>query len=242
MRSTHLAVFVAALSLAASFSSAATVTYSASAPVVDGGDVASVTGTTTDGGNVSGGDDAFTYIAMDRATAVGQTFTTGSSVGGYTLDAVSLQHATYNHFFDTDDVNANNVYTVRIGTITGGVFTAIATETAANTPPGFGQGYPANGTGNYLTLALSSGVTLAPNTQYAFDVRTASNGYLFFETNGTSTDAYSGGGAFNSNGSATTLGTGDHVFHANLTAIPEPATLTAGLAAMGLLVRRRRSR
>ncbi|MCG8584288.1 MAG: hypothetical protein MI757_06210, partial [Pirellulales bacterium] len=92
-------VFAALIAVVATYSiaapiQAATLSWSASAPTVDGADIANFTGSSTDAGNVQGGDDGATYVAHDRP-ALGQTFTTGSNALGYDLNAISLQHVLY---------------------------------------------------------------------------------------------------------------------------------------------------
>ncbi|HSH95374.1 MAG TPA: choice-of-anchor R domain-containing protein, partial [Roseimicrobium sp.] len=243
MKNTHPSRFTPALaavtlSLLAFTTSAhaATLSYNTTQPSVGVDDISNFTGTTTDGGNVSGGPDDSTYVAAGRGP-IGQTFTTGSNVGGYTLTAISLQQATYDQWQDTQAVT----FTVRVGTFSGTTLTPTLTETVATTLTDLnrpaGTGFSA-GSGNFLTVTLSAPVTLAANTSYFFDLGVTAGGNYYIETNGTSVSStYTGGEAYhtNLNGTTMTPDTGDHVFIASMTAIsaiPEPSTY--GIAAGGL--------
>lgn len=156
-------------------SHAAVLTFSSGAPTVNGADISSFTGTTSDAGNVLGGDDAGTYVANDRG-AQGQTFTTGSNPGGYTLSAVTLQHVNYSTYFSLNDTSS--LFTVRVGTVAAGAFGSLASETAASGGPGNPGGFTnANGTSLFLTFTLATPLTLSPNTVYGFDA--GSNGSFF---------------------------------------------------------------
>ena len=239
---------------------AGTVTFATAAPTATGTDVliSNLTGTSTDAGNVSGGVDAFTYVAADQG-AQGQFFTTGSNALGYTLNSISLQNVTYaTTYYQTANPSTFNVRVTRPGVSNSlsvlDTETAPITGTETNT---FGDGhFGGTGTGNFITFNLAHPVTLAANTQYGFDVGSAG---AFFETNGTSVSTiYGGGNAYTSgsagvaNGVATT-DTGVRVFAADLTPtspVPEASTtlsfglLLAGgglLGVRGLVARKRRA-
>ena len=156
-------------------SHAAVLSFSTGAPTVNGADISSFTGTTSDAGNVLNGDDSGTYVANDQG-AQGQTFTTGSNLGGYTLSAVTLQHVNYSTFFNLN--STSSLFTVRVGTVAAGAFGSLASETAASGGPGNPGGFTnANGSSLFLTFTLATPITLSPNTVYGFDV--GSNGSFF---------------------------------------------------------------
>ncbi|MBW8780322.1 MAG: PEP-CTERM sorting domain-containing protein [Verrucomicrobia bacterium] len=254
------AVTLSLLAFTTSAHAATTLTYSTTAPSVGGDDVYNFTGDTidtnndgtggvanTDVNNVSGGGDDSTYLAGNRGP-IGQTFTTGSNVLGYSLTAISLQHATYLQYEEADAATL----LLRVGTFSGTALTPVYSEnvtvtgTETNRPP---TGFPGSGTGNFLTMTLSTPVTLAANTSYFFDLGVSAGGGFFIEMNGTSVSStYMGGEAYHTslNGLTMTPDTGDHVFIASMTAIsaiPEPSTYglaAGGLALVGAMVRRRR--
>ena len=224
-------------------SHAAVLSFSAGAPTVNGADISSFTGTTSDAGNVLNGADPGTYVANDQG-AQGQTFTTGSNLGGYTLIALTLQHVNYSTFFNLN--STSSLFTVRVGTVAAGAFGSLASETAASGGPGNPGGFTnANGSSLFLTFTLATPLILSPNTVYGFDV--GSNG-SFFETNGINSNPFAGGFAYSSgpntgvgNSVATERTGGDRVFHADLAAVPEPSsTLLFGASGMLALLRRRR--
>ncbi|HEX8313101.1 MAG TPA: PEP-CTERM sorting domain-containing protein [Chthoniobacteraceae bacterium] len=277
MKKSQLTITLAALALPlvvlSPSTQAATLTFSGTAPTVDATDAANFIGATFDAENIGGNgvnaggppnngaaNDESTYVAFDRP-AQGQTFTTAGNISGYLLNSVTLRLPGYTNNI-TGGVAANNTYfdlnnvagsfTIRVGTITAGAFTQIATETAASGGPGSSEGNSANGPGTWLTYTFAAPITLAANTNYAFDIATTAGGQ-FFETLGIRNasaaggDAYSGGSAFNSgdNGSAGTIVNplaGDRVFHADLLAVPEPTSVLMMLSGLGVLLGFQRSR
>ena len=223
-----IAGFVLALAPAAQ---AAKITYSPTTTLTpDADDVSNFAGTDSEAGNVTG-QDAASYLAYDRSV-VGQTFTTGTNVGGYTFNAVSLQHVDYDSWFHTVEAAT---YTVRVTdpSSAGTAGFVLVSETASvdgTEPNQFGGGYTAIGTGRWLTLTLDSPITLAANTIYGFDAG-ALNGtnHLYFDTNGDGSTSgnYTGGEAYTSGvidsgdggGDDLRVLTGDRVFIAHLTAV-----------------------
>jgi len=232
-------------------------TWSTTAPTVDGADIANFAGVSSDASNIAGGNDEGTYIAIGR-DAVGQTFTTGGNVWGYRLNAITLQHANYSTYWSLDagwNTYNGGSFKVQIGTISGGVFTPLATETAAMDASAPANQNPGTGSSRYATITLASPVSLDANTVYGFAVHSLNNGTggndgPYFETNGDGTTSgnYTGGEAFGlddgntSNGLGTGFSstnpvgttvvsrTGDRVFHLDMENIPDPP-LPTGLNA-----------
>ncbi|UCE46678.1 MAG: hypothetical protein JSW47_13780, partial [Phycisphaerales bacterium] len=183
---------------------AATMSSSATAPVVDGEDIASY-------GTPIGQDkwwpgDAGAY--GNPGKTVGQTFTTGS-------EAVWLNALT---FQIRDATQPTKQYTIRVGTVYGSTFTEIYTETAT-------QSF-ATAADDYWTWTLDSPVILAPNTAYGVDVGLNSSTsewttgipYVYYTD-----DIYAGGTRFRSGTAGYGIGddtmdnmTGDRVFHLDL--------------------------
>lgn len=225
-------LFVAAFgAISAIPAQAANLSWSDTAPTINNADIANYTGTTSDAGNILAGNDAGTYVAGGRGQQ-GQTFTTGSNANGYTLTSVTLKHVIYTApdttWYDLGvGWGAGNPLTVRIGQIATGTFTASVTETAVLDAT-FANGTVNNaGTGKFVTITLSTPITLAANTTYAFTLDSLGP---FFEVDGVgTTDAnYADGTAFTAPenvaiGAATTH-TGDRVFHVNLDEVPAALT------------------
>jgi len=193
---TRATVAVAVLAIVAMCGTAraATFTASSSTPAINNADIAQLIGTTDPGGNLG-------HVWNNRPIH-GQTFTTGNSALGFSLDAVTLKNLSIN--------TTTGNWTVRVGTVSGNTFTPAFTESA----PG--------GTiaaGDYLTWTLDTPVTLSANTTYAFDVDTSGSGFISANNAG---DAFAGGTAFSSGGNGTpddanlTLHNFDRVFHVNL--------------------------
>jgi len=223
------------------------------APMPGPNDVSQLAGAASEAANIAGGNDDATYIADDRP-AQGQTFTTGAAPLGYRITSVSIQNPAYSHFLISAGLQT---YNVRVTQLAGSTLTVLASETAAATgsepgnlgdgPGAFGEG---GGTGRFVTFTFDTPVVLLPNTQYGFDVGGFGDGpgpgRLYWDSNGTGTDAYPGGTAYSTgdNGIGTTgaiVRAGDRVFVAALTPVPEPVGAgPLGLAAVGLLCRRRR--
>jgi autotransporter-associated beta strand protein len=209
------AVAMAIVVLTTAPAHAAIITIGATAPVVNGADIANVAAQTA------------TDKFWSDTRALGQTFTTGSSA--VVLDAITLKISTA--------APATKTYTIRVGSVSGTSFTQIASETGSQT-----SGMAVN---DYITFTLSSPVTLAANTLYGFDVAMNSSTtgwqlgipYLSLTAN----TAYTGGQAYRSqaNGVGTPnfdLVNNDRVFHLNMAPLfadgvwTSPATGTWGNA------------
>lgn len=173
---------------------AATFSASASAPVVNGADIAQLVGATDPGGDLG-------HVWSDRPIH-GQTFTTGSGGLGYSLSSFSMRSNSAN--------GGTGAWTVRVGSVSGSTFSTIATEAAP------GGAIAAN---NFVTWTLGAPVNLAPNTTYAFEVSTNGSGFVSANNPG---NVYAGGTAYSSgdnqvpNHAALTLHGFDRVFHVNL--------------------------
>ncbi len=234
---------------------AATISFSTAAPSIGPNDISNLVGTTTAANNVNPAGGVYGYVAHDNVVQ-GQTFTTGSNPGGYTLQSVTLQHVLYTDpdvsYYDT--TQANGFFNVRITRPTSATaLVQVLAETAATKPAdpnNIGVALPGPGTGRFVTFAFAGNVSLLPNTQYGFDVGGANA--TFFETNGTNTNPYANGSAYISGDAGTlpgvgdltlTAGTGDHVFVVKLAPVPEPSSmilLTSGTIGLLLAAGRRR--
>jgi len=215
-------ILIAGLVLSASLAHGATISWSSTAPAVNGDDISNFNGTTSDAGNINSGNNAQTVVAGGQGQQ-GQTFTTGGDTGGYVLMAITLQHVKYSSNTTSYDLGpgwgSGNPFTLRIGTISGGTFTATSTETAAMNSYFPNGSYNDTGSGAYCTLTLDTPIILAPNTTYAFSLD-SSNPWFELNGNGTTDANYGGGTAFTateqSSPAAATTYTGDRVFHLDL--------------------------
>jgi hypothetical protein len=197
-----LAGLFSALSLCAQ--STNTLYFFTSPPTPGANDIYNFIGSPTVAGNVgNGAQSGYTYVAYNNLSQ-GQTFTTGSTGGKVT--AIWVRHCGYSADSGGTtywDFGAGSPITTRItapaqaGTagfaLDSETYTITGTE--VNNPGPFS--YSATGTGLWLRLSLTNGPTLAPNTQYGFDVTFLSTGGDFFETWGTNANIYSGGTAYN---------------------------------------------
>ncbi|MGC3990395.1 MAG: alginate lyase family protein [Chthoniobacteraceae bacterium] len=243
---------LAAICLSVGALSAATLTFSTTAPTGGAASISNWTGATFDADNVGGSgvnsngspnngtaNDGVTYVASNRP-AQGETFTTGSNTGGYLLSSITVRIVGYTN--NTASGTNNTYYTLthttstfrlRVGEISGTTFIPISIETAASGGSGNpGSSSSANGPGTYLTFTFTAPIVLRPNTAYGFDLGTSSD---YFEMLGIR-DGASGGNPYTA-GTAYTTGTngvaagtittqtGDRVFQLSM-ATYTPATST----------------
>ncbi|MHC4742999.1 MAG: fibronectin type III domain-containing protein [Planctomycetota bacterium] len=210
-----------AILVSASSIRAATMSSSATAPAVDGEDIASY-GTPTGQDKWWPGDaDAF----GNPGKTVGQTFTTGGNE--VLLSAFTFQIR--------DATEPTKEYTIRVGTISGTTFTEIASETAT-------QGF-STATDNYWTWTLDTPLLLSPNTVYGVDVglNSSTSGwttgipYVYYTG-----DVYADGTRFRSGtagygiGDATmTQVSGERVFHIDLEHPMSPSPLSGATVPAG---------
>ncbi len=219
-------------------------TSSAVAPTTDEFDQFYLPGTIAKANNVSGGADASTYIAFDRASK-GMSFTTGSDRLGYSLNAISLQHVA--HAGTAFDVQNLDTFEFSFGTLSGTTKTVIYQSSKVAYLGDPIAGINVTGTGRFFTFDLSGvGIgTLSPNTTYYFEVATEL-GDPFLEWNGTSADGYAAGGAFNGGATGQPIidesyvaMPGDRAFVVDLTGLSGPAddyaSWIAGYPGVGML-------
>jgi hypothetical protein len=181
------------------------ITISATAPTVDGADIANL--------DLSAVIDDFqSSIIWGDRPARGQTFMTGTSSGGYELDGITVQAA--------NDQNANGTYFIRVGSVSGASFTETGAESVVTS-----ENVEAN---NYVTFTLDTPIILQPSSLYGFDVGRSGSGWRLLNNAQT---VYPDGSAYTSGGSGMGGGTisnnnQDRIFHLNLKAIPEPSVFT----------------
>lgn len=206
----------------ATASQAATVVINAAAPTVNNADIASTTSTATAGSSTT-------------TTAIGQTFTTLANVGGYQLNAVTVQvngtaltARTFN--VRVGEVNNVNATLTQYNSSTTESGTLAANTAAAN---------------SWITLTLDTPIMLAASTGYGFDLSMVSGSNTTWL--GNSVSVYAGGVRFADTTASTNTGlvrdsSGNRelAFHLDIVAVPEPSTaLLGGLGLLALLRRRR---
>ncbi len=249
MKTFHLTLASLFLSVQAAF--AATLTFGTSAPTPAGSAaISNWTGATFDAANIGGtnvnsngspnngtANDGTTYLGTNRP-AQGQTFTTGSNAGGYTITAITVRAGGYtNNIASGSNIPTYNLsdtsstFYVRVGQLSGTTLIPYTIEYAASGGAGNpGSGATANGPGTYLTFTLKAPLVLLPNTVYAFDIGTT---FDYFEMLGISTTAaggtnpYAGGTAYTSGasgagGSTITTQAGSRVFMVDMAAYTAP--------------------
>ena len=206
--------------LLAGFSSvsfAGTLSVSGSAPAVDGEDIANPNpGSASDAGGDQG------HIWSNRPLQ-GQTFTTGGLAGGYLLKSVTLQNLNNN-------IGSSAVFTVRVGTVLGTVFSVVQSESTTNS-----VSYSPN---DYITFTFTTPIALSPNTVYGFDWDATGSGFV---TTNLPDASYAGGVGFSNGGggtpndSALVFRTVDRIFHADLDGVaPNGVADIANLAATAI--------
>ncbi len=206
--------------LLAGFSSvsfAGTLSVSGSAPAVDGEDIANPNpGSASDAGGDQG------HIWSNRPLQ-GQTFTTGGLAGGYLLKSVTLQNLNNN-------IGSSAVFTVRVGTVSGTVFSVVHSESTTNS-----VSYSPN---DYITFTFTTPIALSPNTVYGFDWDATGSGFV---TTNLPDASYAGGVGFSNGGggtpndSALVFRTVDRIFHADLDGVaPNGVADIANLAATAI--------
>jgi alpha-galactosidase len=200
---------------------AATMSASATAPVVNGLDIANF-------GAWNASPDKWWAGDPGASEAKGQTFTTGAT-------PVLLKAITYQALQATP----TKTYTIRVGTVSGTTFTQFRSYTATQT-------FTWNSY-DYITWSFATPVLLAPNTLYGLDVGMTSSTsgwqsgipYLNFTGNNYAGGIRYGSGINGIGTSTLTLSSGnDRVFHLDLEhpMAPSPnigATVPAGNVALG---------
>jgi len=228
-RGLKLFVLIGSIFGLGSVSQAATASWSSSSapPPVNGADIASFVGSNNDGGNIYGGNDDGTFLTSNRP-GQGQEFTTGSDTNGYYLNAFTLRHVTYNSPVSMDSgwpPYDGSHFEIKIGTISGGSFSATAVEVTADLagddPDSPGYQNNSGPKGSYLTLTLDTPVYLYPNTTYAVSVWLDGGAYMEVNGNGTTSANYTGGEAFSELGGTVYARTGDRVFHCDMIVSPD---------------------
>ena len=213
-----LAAVAMALVFTAAPANAVTLSTSATAPVVDGFDIASF-------GTSTGQDKWWAQAAGaygNPSKTVGQTFTTGGSAVMLTAFTFQIREAT----------EPTKTYTIRVGTVSDTTFTEIYSEGATQSV--------ANAADAYWTWTLDSPVLLAANTVYGVDVGLLSSTsewgtgipYVYYTA-----DVYADGTRFRSGTAGFGVGddtmthmSGDRVFHIDmLNADPNAPTVDAGV-------------
>lgn len=199
------------------------VVISNNAPILDGADIAQFV---QNPGNSTGLNYYF-YTDYER----GSTFTTGGIAA--TLDAVSFG------IFDSGNVGpfALPNMKVTIGSVSGNTFTPVYTESNLGW-----DGAQTVSSGQWVTLNLSTPVSLSPNTLYAYSIiNSGSDGYAGLGN--TSSDLLAGARVISLSGGTISYASDvDATFHLNMAAIPEPSTYAAlaGALALGWVIYRRR--
>jgi hypothetical protein len=187
-----------ALVLSSISASAATMSASSTAPVVNGLDIANY-------GTVTATDKWFVENSAAGA-AKGQTFKTGAT-------PVLLKAITYQ---TSSGAMPTKGYAIRVGTVSGSTFTQIASENASQTV--------AWSAGNYVTWTFDTPVPLAANTTYGIDVGMISSttawqtGMPYLNNTG---NVYANGARYSTGtsgiGTATiTTSNSDRIFHLDL--------------------------
>lgn len=207
---------------------------SSTAPTIDGGDQ----------GKVGAGDSQnFTKSLNSGTSDVGQSFTTSTNVGGYTMNSVSFKtNSTQTGVATTTAAT----FLVRIIEITGGdVASSTYTTLATDTGHTFTGSYSQN---DWITWTLNTPVALDANTLYGVDIRVVTGGttLAFASAMKAGSGGYTSGRFYDPGWGSTPSATINHtsgedmMFHVDLVAIPEPTTALLGGLGLFALLRRRR--
>jgi hypothetical protein len=171
----------------ASLPDAVLMSVSDAAPVVDGADIASLTGLVDIGADAG-------HVWANRARQ-GQSFTTGPDGGGYALNAITVRVRV------DQPSTVSPRWELRIGTLDGsGIFTGLATYPFAGVT--ILQSTAANEFPAYVTWTFGVPFPLDPNTTYGFDVYATGSGYISL---GASDDVLPGGSAYSAGSPGSTI-------------------------------------
>lgn len=190
-------------------------------------------------GYITGAPEKDNYVAHDNTACLGQTFTTGNDPSGYELNSISFEQVTnggqYGGTYAQNLAGGSLGY--RVFSLSGSTIgSVLATESSISITPIMTWEHP-NPAGSgawWVTITFASPITLAANTQYAFDLQPDSAGQFYMEWDGTNVSNFSGGQAFADDGSggangytpnatSVTLLTGSRTFVANMTALGAPS-------------------
>jgi hypothetical protein len=258
MKNTVFAVALILPWIASQQATAATVTLGTAVPLVLDG-VHNLNFSTGSSTNTTIAGAASDYVAGDNV-AVGQTFTTGSHAGGYSLSSISVRQVSWGTTFWDYTGGTVTLQIFRWNSVTSGVnnITQLALETATvgGEPDAitFSSGTP-SANARWLTIGLGTSIAMLPNTMYGFQLvssGTGGNDGFFMELSGTNTNSYAGGfatgtGTVDGNPDPNAVWDGnsgrpsDRAFVATMTAVPEPAAgMLGGMAALLFLRRGRK--
>lgn len=113
--------------------------------------------------------------------AQGQTFTTGTNAGGYTINSVTVRMAGYtvntannNTTYDLNETTST--FRVRVCRVSGTTLIPYTVKYAISGGTGNpGQGASVNGAGTYLTFTFKAPIVLKPSTVYGFNLGTTAD-------------------------------------------------------------------
>jgi hypothetical protein len=194
---------IAAATVGFALSANASVSVSSTAPTVDGADIAQLTTNKTWSKSFNSG-----------SGNVGQSFSTGSDVGGYTLNAFSFQLKSASAGVGGTTPAS---FTVRVIEITG----ADNTNPAAYTTVATDTGHTFVGSvavDDWMTWTLNTPLALDPNKIYGVDITVADGGDAsFINAVRVGDGTFAGGRIYLGSGALNLTSGEDAVFHADLT-------------------------